>query len=92
MIDVATSPDSCGDSRDVVVAAIGRHRARLNGEFDVTITDVGQRLHEVMSYRAEKVIYMKAAPDVSWGDFLELVDEVWPEADVVSILTSQVES
>jgi hypothetical protein len=44
-----------------------------------------------MSSRAEKVIFVKADAGVSWGDLVELGDEVWPEADVVSILTSQVE-
>jgi hypothetical protein len=56
-----------------------------------TIPEAAQRLREVMSTRAEKVVFVKAEADVSWGEFVELVDHVWPEVDVVSILTPQVE-
>ncbi len=45
-----------------------------------------------MTYRAEKLLYVKAESGVSWGEFVELIDQVWPETDVVSILTPQVEA
>ena len=45
-----------------------------------------------MRTMAEKVVYVQAEPDVPWGEFIELVDHAWPEANVVSILTSRVEA
>src|ERR1039457_5174599 len=69
-VDLATSPDFCGDSSSVVAAAIGGHRARLNSEPSTTISDIGQRVHTIMSYRAEKVIFVKADAGTSWGEFL----------------------
>lgn len=92
LVDVATSSAPCGDSRNVIAVAMGGHRARLNIEPDASIPEVTQRLREIMSTRAEKVVFVKAQANVSWGDFLELVDHVWPEADVVSIFTPQVEA
>jgi hypothetical protein len=91
MVDVATSPRTCGDGREIIAVALRGHRARLNSEPDAAIREVARRLHEVMSYRAEKVLYVKAEADVSWGEFLEFVDQVLPEVDFVSILTPQVE-
>jgi hypothetical protein len=92
MIDIATAPESCGDGRNIVAIAVGSRRARLNGEADVPITELVPRLHEVLSYRAEKLVYVAAEADVSWGEFLELLDRVWPEADLVSIVTPEVKA
>ena len=91
-VDLAVSQESCGDGRTIVAVAIGGHRARPNAEPDAAFPKVVQRLREVMSYRAEKVVYIKAEPQVPWTEFLELVDYVWPEVQVVSILTPQVEA
>ena len=44
-----------------------------------------------MSYRFVKLVYVQANPDVSWGEFMELMDNVWPEVNIVSVLTSRVE-
>jgi len=73
MVDLAASAESCGDSSNIVAVAVGRHRARLNAEPDVTFPEAVQGLREVMTYRAEKIVYVKAEADVSWGEFLELV-------------------
>jgi hypothetical protein len=91
-VNVATSPESCGDGSNIVAIALGGHRARLNAEPEASIVVAAQRLHEIMSYRAEKVVYVKAETHVSWGEFLELIERVWPEVNVVSILTPQVEA
>jgi hypothetical protein len=92
IVDVATSAESCGDGTYIVAAAIGGHRAKLNAEPDRTYPETVKRLREVMSYRAERVVYVKAETGVPWGEFMELVDDVWPEVNVVSILTPQVEA
>ncbi len=87
-VEVSTT---CGDN-SVVAVAIGRHRAKLNAEPDVAFSEAIRGLHEVMTHRVERIVYVKAEPDVFWGEFLELVDNVWPEVNVVSILTPQVEA
>jgi len=86
IVDVATLLEFCGDSRDIVVSATGKHRARLNGEYEGTIVEVTRKIHEIMLDRAEKVVFVKAEAGVSWGELLKLVDHVRPEVDVVSIL------
>jgi len=91
-VDVATSPESCGDGRNIVATALGGHRARLNSEPDRETALAAQRVRTVLSTRAEKLVYVKADADVTWGEFMELVDHVWPETGVVSILTPGVES
>jgi len=53
---------------------------------------IAPRLHEVLRYHAEKVVYVTAGAGVSWGEFLQVVDRVWPEADIVSIITPQVQA
>jgi hypothetical protein len=92
MVDLATSEESCGDGSHLIATAVGGHRAKLNAELDRTFPETVQRLREVMSYRAERVVYVRAEAGVSWGEFMELIDEVWPEVNVVSILTPQVEA
>jgi hypothetical protein len=92
MVDLAASAESClDDSRNIVAVAIGRHRAKLNAEPDATFPETVQRFREVVSVNAEKIVYVRAEAEVSWGEFMELVDDVWPEVNVVSILTPQVE-
>ncbi len=91
-VNVATSPQSCEDNnRDVVAVATGERRARLDSESDAPIAEITARLHEIMSYRAIKIVYVQANSEVPWGEFVELVDHAWPEVNVVSVLTSRVE-
>jgi hypothetical protein len=90
LLDIAMVPESCGDGRSIVAIAMGKHRARLNEEPDQAIAAIAPRLHEVLTYRAEKIVYVIAEGDASWGDFLEVVDRVSPEAGVVSIITPHV--
>jgi hypothetical protein len=87
---LATSPEWCGDSRDIIAVAIGGHRARLNIESDMPISELVGRLRRIMSYRVDKAVYVEAEPDASWGEFLELVSAVWPEVDVEVIVTPRV--
>ena len=93
VVDVAsTSVPPCGDSGNIVATAIKGHKAKLNAEPVAALPAVRRRLREVLSYRAEKLVYVRAESDVPWSEFIELVDNVWPETDVVSILTPQVEA
>ena len=91
VLDLAVAPESCGDVRSIVATAVGGHRAQINVDPGLPIGQIGPRLREIQSYRAEKLTYVTAKADVTWGEFLELVDRVWSESDVVSLITPQVE-
>jgi hypothetical protein len=91
LVDVASAPTSCGDGSHIVAIAMGNGRARLNAEPVVSLDQLDLRLREVLSYRAEKLVYVTAEPQASWADFLVMVSRVWPEADVVSLLTPEVD-
>jgi hypothetical protein len=43
-----------------------------------------------MKYRAERVVYLAAEPGVAWKDVLALVQRVWNEAEVISIVTPKI--
>jgi hypothetical protein len=90
-LDLATAPESCGDGRDILVTAIGRHRAKVNMEPDIAIAEIGPKLRAALRYRAEKIVYVKAQSDVSWGEFLDLLDSARPEVEIISLLTQQVD-
>lgn len=92
MIDLATSPKRCGDGREMVAVAISGHRVQLNAEPDAPLPTVVPQLHDIMRTRAEKVVYVAAEPALPWGEFVDLVDSLWPEVDVVSLVTPQVET
>jgi len=100
IIDIASAPDlatllgtdACGDERYLVAVAKGHAQVKLNMGPAVPSTEAVQRIHEVMRFRAQKVVFVKADADVPWGQFVEMVDRVWPEADVVSIVTPRVEA
>jgi hypothetical protein len=92
LVDVASSAAPCGDSRPLVATAIGGHKARTNYEGDAAIPEACRLMREVLKTRAEKVVFVKAEADVTWGEFMELVDRVWPEPDVVSIFTLETEA
>ncbi|MGA2133848.1 MAG: hypothetical protein ABSH50_16255 [Bryobacteraceae bacterium] len=92
MLDLAKSPERCGDGRYIVADAIGNHRVRLSSQPDVAISETGRRLREMQRYRAVKLVFVKAEAGVPWGEFVELVDRVKPESDMMSWLTPQVEA
>ena len=91
VLDVATAPKSCGDGRNIVAMAVGSGTAKLNGEAPIPLDQLAARIRQAQSYRAEKLLYVTAGAWVQWGDFVAMVERVWPEADVVSIITPQVE-
>lgn len=91
MIDIASSPERCGDGREEVAVAIGHGSVKLNSEPAGSLSEVARTLGELMSLRAEKVIFVKAESDARWGEFVEMVDRLWPEVNVISIVTPRVE-
>jgi len=100
ILDVATVPtddppspfhQACGDARYIIATVVGDGRARLNGEPAVSLDQFIRRVREVLRYRAEKLVYVTGESEASWSDFLRMVDRIWPEADVVSIITPEVD-
>jgi hypothetical protein len=91
IVAVADAPLSCGDGSPVVVKALGGGRARLNAEPESSLGAVVARIHEVMSHRAERVVFVTAAERVPWGEVLSVIDRVWLEAEITSIVTPRVE-
>jgi len=90
ILDVATSPKSCGDGNDLVATAMGSGRAKLNSETFASLDQLAARIHEAQRYRVEKLLYVTAEDGVDWGDFVAMVKRAGPEADVVSVLTPEV--
>jgi biopolymer transport protein ExbD len=91
MLDIATAPESCGDRRNIVATAFGNHRVTLNVDPGFDIRELPSRLREILKYRAEKLVYVRAEPGVAFGEFVQLVDAVRPEAEIISLITPQVE-
>jgi hypothetical protein len=81
----------CGDARDIIATSSGKGRVRLNGEAEVSLDEFILRLRAILAYRAEKLVFVTGDSQASWGDFIAMVDRIWPEADVVSIITPKVE-
>ena len=94
MLDLATAPapESCGDGRQILAVAIAGNRVKLNAKPDVPDDEGVSRLREVLSTRAEKVVWIKGSPGITWGEFINLVDDVWPDTAILSLLTPPVEA
>jgi biopolymer transport protein ExbD len=90
MIDIATAPEHCGDGRETVASAAGNDRVTLNSDPSLDIREFLPGLRETLKHRAEKLVYVRAEPGVSFGEFVQLVDAVRPEAGIVSLITPQV--
>lgn len=91
-LDIAASSESCGDGRELVLIAVGGGNAKLNSGPAAGMAEAIQRIHEANRYRANKIVWVEAGPDVSWGEFMELADRAWPETQVLSLLTPQVDA
>ena len=91
IVTIADAPVECGDGRPVVAKALGNGRVRLNAEPEASVDEVVSRIHEVMRYRAQRVVYVAAEPGVAWRDVLALLDRVWNEAEAISIITPKID-
>lgn len=92
MIDIATAPQDCGDARYIIASAVGNHRVILDPDPSFDIRELPARLREVLKYRAEKLVYVRAEPGVAFGEFVQLVDTVRPEAEIISLITPRVDA
>lgn len=84
------SPSWCGDGRPIVVIPLGGHKARLHNEAPSEVGDVVSKVRDMLRYRAEKLVFVATETDVSFGDVAEVVDRLYPETGVISLITAQV--
>jgi hypothetical protein len=92
LLDVATAPERCGESRAEVLTALGQRRVQVTYDLVLDMDSMGGWVRDRLQTRAYKFVYVKAEPGVPFGEFVELVDRVWPEAEVVSIMTPKVDA
>ena len=92
MLDLAKAPHGCGDGRHIGAVAMGNRRVWLNAGPDISVSEVGLKLREIMKTRTERIAFVEAEADVSWGEFAELVDHIRPEVEIISLVTPQVEA
>jgi hypothetical protein len=62
----------------------------VNAEPDANVDQAVSQIHEVMKYRAERVVFVSADPGVARKDVLALMERVWNEAEVISIVTPKI--
>ncbi len=65
--------------------------ASLDGGRTVSISDCVSHVRNRLRTRADGVVFVSAEPGVSYGDFIELVDAVYPDVRIASMMTSKVE-
>ena len=85
VVDVAFSPKSCGDGIHVVATVMVNHQARLNSTPPFNISDARWTIRNRLSTRAVRLVYVRADPHVTFGEFAEFVDAVSPEVEVLSM-------
>lgn len=90
--DIATVSRFCGESELTIVTALGHQEASINSKIQVHIPDLRARLHEILKYQAEILVYVRADPGATVEDFVQLLAAVQPEADIVSLLTPRVDA
>jgi biopolymer transport protein ExbD len=85
------STDYYGDCRPVVAHILQNGIVRLNREDEIKVNALANRLHESFATRAERVLFVKADPDVPFQSVAEIIDIAQTEVEYVGILTSAVE-
>ena len=91
-IDIAFSPKGCGDARYVVATLVGNHQAKLNDySSPFGISDARWVIRNRLSTRTARLVYVRAEAGVPFGEFVEFVDAIWPEVEVLSWITPGLE-
>jgi hypothetical protein len=92
LVDVPTVCDNCGETYSIVATLVGNHQVKLSEESSRLIAEAVVRLKEVLKFRSEKLVYVKAVADIDFGEFAELVDALSPEVQVISLFSPRVEA
>jgi hypothetical protein len=73
-LDIAISPEWCGDGRYIEAKATGNHTASINGGRKVSIPDSVSQVRHLLRTRANRIVFVSGGRGISYGDFIELVD------------------
>lgn len=86
---IAEPKTDCGDWQAIVVQVFSDGALRLNRE-PITLDTLEGRLKTVFSFRAEKLLFVKADPDVPFGTVAKLIEIGSRQVPMVAILTDAV--
>ena len=82
-------PHYCGDGRVFLVQVLANGSVKLNGKY-TTRDGLATRLHEVYRTMAERVAFLEADPDVSFGRVADAIDVTQGQAKYVALITPSV--
>ena len=85
------STDYYGDCRPVVARLLENGSVRLNREDEVKVTALANRLHEVFANTAERLLFIRADPDLPFQSVAKIIEIAQSEVDYLGILTPEVE-
>jgi len=77
-----TSSSECGDGRKIVLQILKGHTFKINSE-TVLSEDLKGQLREIFRTRAERVLLIRADPDVSFQEVVSAIDAA--EGDVTNL-------
>ena len=90
-VKIAYQAKDCGDGRIVIAHVLQNGGVRLNREDEIKVNALANRLHEIYANTAERVLFLKADPDVPFQSVAEIIDIAQSQVDFVGILTPAVE-
>jgi biopolymer transport protein ExbD len=91
-VGIAYRPKDCGDGQIVVAHVLQNGSVRLNQEQEIKRNALAKRLHEIFATTAERLLFIKADPDLAFQTVAEIIDIAQSQVDYVGILTPAVEN
>jgi biopolymer transport protein ExbD len=86
----AEPPKYCGDGRTVVPYIKRDGSLKMDSE-TLQAAELGQRVRHVFQTRFQKVILIRADPDVSYGQVIKIIDTARGEGIYSALLTPRIE-
>ena len=83
---------SCDYDQLFVMRVYGTHRVQLNDGKAGTIGEVLPLLKEALMGIPEALVMVRAEPNVSYADVIEVIDAVYHETDYVSLMTPKIQA
>ena len=87
---LAEPPKYCGDGKSLVVYALKDGSLKLNAE-SLKRDELANRLRDVFQTMAERLLVVKAGPDVPFQDVVQIIDIARTQANYVALLTPNIE-
>jgi len=91
LIDIAAAPESCGDGWNIVATLLSNHTVQVNSAAPIEMAALPTTLRGIFKTRAERVLFLRAAPEVPFQVIVDLIGKVQPEVDIISLITPKVE-